>query len=131
MQEMSTASIPYGATETIKINNGTALNDWASNLDLTLLYDNRQSNSFRGKRKRTPTSPLSLQMPHPRTCISDCDRTISTFSTPLSFNQTRRSRQANTVLLATTLELPKSAVVRLHQTLAKCWRHSPNQTHLV
>ena len=36
---------------------GTMLNDWASNLDLTLLYDNRQPNSFCSGRWQTQTNP--------------------------------------------------------------------------
>ena len=36
---------------------GTMLNDWTSNLDLTLLYDNRQPNSFCSGRWQTQTYP--------------------------------------------------------------------------
>ena len=36
---------------------GTMLNDWAPNLDLTLLYDNRQPNSFCSGRWQTQTNP--------------------------------------------------------------------------
>ncbi|KAI0222418.1 hypothetical protein LSAT2_026336, partial [Lamellibrachia satsuma] len=89
-------------------------NDWVSNLYLTLLYDNHQSNSFRSgrwQRKRTRPRLYHFKCHTHELCISDCTRTISTFSTPPIFNQTRRSRPTNTVLLTTTLDHRKKTAV--------------------
>ena len=93
---------------------GTMLNNWASNLDLTLLYENRQPNSFCSGRWQTQTNPdlafTTTNSVHTNCVHTNCVRPISTFSAPPIYNHTRRSHQTNSKCPNFALELPKSSL---------------------
>ena len=62
---------------------GTMLNDWASNLDLTLLYDNRQPNSFCSDRLQMQTNhDLAFSTTH--YAHTNCVHRIVTYLCPRS-----------------------------------------------
>ena len=94
---------------------GTMLNDWASNLDLTLLYDNRQPNSFCCGRWQTQTNP-DLAFTTTNSAHTTCVHRIVTDLFPRSqhcpsiITHVRCSHQTNSKCPNFALELPKSSL---------------------
>ena len=82
---------------------GTMLNDWASNLDLTLLYDNRQPNSFCSGRWQTQTNP-DLAFTTTNSAHTNCVHRIVTDLFPCS--QHRPSIITHDALIKPTPSVP-------------------------